>query len=67
MNKIVWFRYDFRIGDNKAFKDAVISGNVLPIFIYDEEIWKSDFSSSFHLKFILIKKVLLKLSLSYRS
>ena len=40
MNKIVWFRYDFRIGDNKAFKDAVISGNVLPIFIYDEEIWK---------------------------
>ena len=21
---------------NKAFKDAVISGNVLPIFIYDE-------------------------------
>ena len=52
MNKIVWFRYDFRIGDNKAFKDAVISGNVLPIFIYDEEIWKADFSSSFHLKFI---------------
>ena len=52
MNKIVWFRYDFRIGDNKAFKDAVISGNVLPIFIYDEEIWKSDFSSSFHLNFI---------------
>ena len=52
MNKIVWFRYDFRIGDNKAFKDAVISGNVLPIFIYDEEIWKADFSSSFHLNFI---------------
>src|SRR6056300_70798 len=52
MNKIVWFRYDFRIGDNKAFKDAVISGNVLPIYIYDEDIWKADFSSSFHLNFI---------------
>ena len=26
MNKIVWFRYDFRVADNKAFKDAVISG-----------------------------------------
>ena len=35
MNKIVWFRYDFRVSDNKAFK-AVISGNILPIYIYDE-------------------------------
>ncbi len=52
MNKIVWFRYDFRVADNKAFKDAVISGNVLPIFIYDDNIWKEGFSSSFHLDFI---------------
>ncbi len=52
MNKIVWFRYDFRVADNKAFKDAVISGNVLPIFIYDDDLWKQGFSSSFHLSFI---------------
>ena len=52
MNKIVWFRYDFRVPDNKAFIDAVISGNVLPVFIYDDEIWKQGFSSSFHLDFI---------------
>ena len=51
MNKIVWFRYDFRVADNKAFKDAVISGNVLPIFIYDDDLWKQGFSSSFHLSF----------------
>ena len=52
MNKIVWFRYDFRVADNKAFKDAVISGNVLPIFIYDDDLWKQGFSSSFHLSFM---------------
>ena len=46
MNKIVWFRYDFRVADNKAFKDAVISGNILPIFIYDEEFWKQGFSEA---------------------
>ena len=56
LTKIVWFRYDFRIGDNKAFKDAVISGNFLPILIYMMKIYgkwinQIDFSSSFHLKF----------------
>ena len=50
MNKIIWFRYDFRVADNKAFKDAVISGNVLPIFIYGV-IWETRLFKLFSSKF----------------
>ena len=51
MNKIVWFRYDLRLEDNEAFIEATKNGNVLPIFIFDENYFKLDTSSSFHLKF----------------
>ena len=51
MNKIVWFRYDLRLEDNQAFKEATKNGNVLPIFIFDKNYYKIDTSSSFHLKF----------------
>ena len=51
MNKIIWFRYDLRIQDNKAFSEASKSGNVLPIFIFDKNFYKLKTSSSFHLKF----------------
>ena len=51
MNKIVWFRYDLRLEDNEAFIEATKNGNVLPIFIFDENYYKLDTSSSFHLKF----------------
>ena len=51
MNKIVWFRYDLRLEDNEAFIEATRNGNVLPIFIFDENYYKLDTSSSFHLKF----------------
>ena len=52
MNKIVWFRYDLRISVNNAFTNAIKDGNVLPIFIFDEGLFKLETSSSFHLKFI---------------
>ncbi len=51
MNKIVWFRYDLRLEDNEAFIEATKNGNVLPIFIFDENYYKIETSSSFHLKF----------------
>ena len=51
MNKIVWFRYDLRLEDNEAFIEATKNGNVLPIFIFDENYFKLGTSSSFHLKF----------------
>tara|TARA_Y100001970_G_scaffold294118_1_gene447090 strand:- start:7390 stop:8844 length:1455 start_codon:yes stop_codon:yes gene_type:complete len=52
MNKLIWFRYDLRISGNSAFQEAIKNGNVLPIFIFDEELFKLETSSSFHLKFI---------------
>jgi len=36
--KIMWFRNDLRISDNPALIHAIKIGNVMPIFIYDEEI-----------------------------
>ena len=51
MNKIVWFRYDLRLEDNQAFIEATKNGNVLPIFIFDENYYKIETSSSFHSKF----------------
>ena len=52
MKKILWFRHDLRIEDNEAFNKACIDGEVLPIFIYDEDYWKLETSSSFHFNFI---------------
>ena len=52
MNKIVWFRYDLRISENSAFKQAIKDGNILPLFIFDEGLFKLETSSSFHLRFI---------------
>ena len=51
MKKILWFRHDLRIEDNEAFNKACIDGEVLPIFIYDEDYWKLETSSSFHFNF----------------
>ncbi len=51
MNKIVWFRFDLRLEDNEAFIEASKNGNVLPIFIFDEDYYKIETSSSFHTKF----------------
>ena len=52
MNKIVWFRYDLRVYENSAFAQAIKDGNVLPIFIFDKELFKLETSSSFHLRFV---------------
>ena len=52
MNKIVWFRYDLRISENSAFAQAIKDGNILPLFIFDEGLFKLETSSSFHLRFI---------------
>ena len=52
MNKIFWFRYDLRISENSAFAQAIKDGNILPLFIFDEGLFKLDTSSSFHLRFI---------------
>ena len=53
MNKILWFRFDLRLHDNEAVKNAIIDGNTLPIFIFDEEYYKLETSSTFHLQFCI--------------
>ena len=51
MKKILWFRHDLRIEDNLAFNVACKDGEVLPVFIYDQNYWELETSSSYHLKF----------------
>ena len=53
MNKILWFRFDLRLHDNEAVKEALKEGKTLPIFIFDEEYFKLEVSSSFHLQFCI--------------
>ena len=53
MNKILWFRFDLRLHDNEAVKKALKDGKTLPIFIFDEEYFKLEVSSSFHLQFCI--------------
>ena len=37
---IVCFRNDFRLEDNPALQEAILSGmEILPVFIYDELTW----------------------------
>ena len=52
MKKIIWFRYDLRLEDNQAFNASTKNGEVLPIYIYDENYWRLPTSSSFHHKFV---------------
>ena len=37
---IVWFKRDLRIFDNVPLSLASQNGNVLPIFIFEPELWK---------------------------
>ena len=53
MNKILWFRFDLRLHDNEAVKEALKDGKTIPIFIFDEEYFKLEVSSSFHLQFCI--------------
>jgi len=53
MNKILWFRFDLRLQDNETVKKAIIDGTILPIFIFDEEYYKLETSSAFHLQFCI--------------
>ena len=53
MNKILWFRFDLRLHDNEAVKEALKDGKTLPIFIFDENYFKLETSSTFHLQFCI--------------
>ena len=40
-NSIVWFRQDLRVMDNPSIHNAAISSNILPVYIYDNDIPKN--------------------------
>jgi deoxyribodipyrimidine photo-lyase len=51
---IHWFRRDLRLTDNRALHAALMSGMpVIPVFIFDEQIYKSERSSTRRLLFLL--------------
>jgi deoxyribodipyrimidine photo-lyase len=37
---IIWFKRDLRIEDNIALIEAVKHGPVLPLYIFEPELWK---------------------------
>jgi deoxyribodipyrimidine photo-lyase len=51
---IHWFRRDLRLRDNTALNAALASGElVIPLFIFDERIYKSSRSSAARMAFVL--------------
>lgn len=49
---IFWFKRDLRIHDNQPFTDAVKSGEILPLYIVEPDLWKLNDSSYRHWHFI---------------
>ena len=39
--QIVWFKRDLRIHDNEAFKRACDAGPIIPLYIFEEDLWKN--------------------------
>ena len=53
MFSLHWFRYDLRIKDNQSFFNSLSSDKNILIYIFDEDIIKSNTYSSFHHSFII--------------
>ena len=53
MFSLHWFRYDLRIRDNQSFFNSLSSDKNILIYIFDEDIIKSNTYSSFHHNFII--------------
>ena len=49
---IVWFKRDLRIFDNLPLSKAAQNGKVLPIFIFEPELWKEPDHSYRHYMFL---------------
>ena len=50
---LVWFKKDLRVNDNLALLSASKLGlPVLPLYIFEKDYWKQDFSSQRHWEFI---------------
>ena len=50
--QIVWFKRDLRIFDNEAFKKACDIGPIIPLYIFEEDLWKNSPMSMKHYTFL---------------
>ncbi len=50
--QIVWFKRDLRIHDNEAFKRACDAGPIIPLYIFEEDLWKKSPLCKKHYKFL---------------
>ncbi len=39
--QIVWFKRDLRVFDNEAFKKACETGPILPLYIFEKDLWQN--------------------------
>jgi deoxyribodipyrimidine photo-lyase len=61
---IVWFKRDLRITDHAPLFEAARTGNILPLYILEPELWRQPDSSRRHWHFIHDSLVELRASLS---
>ena len=50
--QIVWFKRDLRVYDNEALKRASCEGPIIPIYIFEEDLWKLSIMSFKHYTFL---------------
>ena len=61
---VVWFKRDLRIEDHPALSDASRDGTVLPIYIFEPELWRQPDISERHFRFLKTSLLDLNESLS---
>ena len=49
---IAWFKRDLRVADNAALASAINCGSVLPLYIYEPELWQQPDMSRRHYDFL---------------
>ncbi len=52
MVQLVWFKRDLRVQDNRALTHAAKAGPVLPIFVFEPELWHQPDMSARHWNFV---------------
>ena len=50
--QIVWFKRDLRVFDNEAFKNACDKGPILPLYIFEDDLWMKSPMSMKHYTFL---------------
>ena len=52
MMQIVWFKRDLRVFDNEALKKATDNGPIIPLYIFEEDLWKQSPMCKRHFTFL---------------